>query len=83
MINRLINMEISPVSLKEKPIENNGIYTTEDYVRAFISGMGETQKLRFKKMLENGIECGLSVADNYGIDYEDFIKEVKKQMEVV
>ena len=83
MINRLINMEISPVSLKEKPIENNGIYTIEDYARAFISGMGETQKLRFKKMLENGIECGLSVANNYGIDYEDFIKEVKKQMEVV
>ena len=57
MINRLINMQVSPVTLKEKPIMNNGKFTIEDYARAFISGMGETQKLRFKKMLENGIQC--------------------------
>lgn len=85
MINRLINMEVSPISTKEDtPVENvnKGVYTMEDYARAFIDGMGETQKSRFKKMLENGIKCGLSVADNYGVDYDKFIKEVKKQMGV-
>ena len=85
MINRLINMEVSPISTKEDtPIQNvnKGVYTIEDYARAFINGMGETQKSRFKKMLENGIKCGLSVADNYGVDYDKFIAEVKKQMEV-
>ena len=85
MINRLINMDISPITLKEKPIQefkNDGTYTIEDYAKAFINGMGETQKERFKKMLENGIKCGLSIADNYGVDYNTFIKEVKKQLEV-
>ena len=78
-------MEVSPISTKEDtPIQNvnKGVYTIEDYARAFINGMGETQKSRFKKMLENGIKCGLSVADNYGVDYDKFIAEVKKQMEV-
>lgn len=60
MINRLINMEVSPISTKETQLVknvNNGVYTIEDYARAFINGMGETQKNRFKKMLENGIQC--------------------------
>lgn len=85
MINRLIDMKVSPISTKENPtVEsvNRGVYTIEDYARAFINGMGETQKSRFKKMLENGIKCGLSVADNYGVDYDEFIAEVKKQMGV-
>ena len=82
MINRLIDLEVQPI-VKEISIPiNNGIYTVTDYARAFIDGMGETQKARFKKMLQNGIKCGQSVADNYGIDYEEFIEEVKRQMEV-
>lgn len=88
MINRLINMEISPITVKsnnsiiEKPT-NNGKFTIEQYANAFIKGMGETQKERFKKMLENNIKCGLSVAQNYNIDYDKFIIEVKKQLGVV
>ena len=57
--------------------------TIKEYAIAFINGMGETQKNRFKKMLENGINCGMSIADNYGVDYDDFITEVKKQMGVM
>ena len=82
MINRLINMEVSPIPLAKEPIINKGTYTIEDYARAFINGLGETQKVRFRKMLENGIKCGMSVANNYGIDYDEFIAEVKKQMEI-
>ena len=61
---------------------NNTNYTIEEYAKAFINGMGETQRNRFKKMLENGIKCGMSVSDNYGINYDEFIEEVKKQMGV-
>lgn len=83
MINRLINMEVKPLNMRDI---NNNIsnknYTIEEYVNAFINGMGETQRNRFKKMLENGIECGMSVAENYNLDYNKFIIEVKKQMGV-
>ena len=87
MINRLINMSvpsINTISGNVDPVKpaKNGIFTMEQYAKAFINGMGETQKERFKKMLENDIKCGMSVADNYGIDYDEFITEVKKQMEV-
>ena len=83
MINRLINMEVEPISTIIEPIETkNTNYTIEDYAKSFINGMGETQKSRFKKMLENGINCGMSVANSYGVDYDKFIEEVKKQMEV-
>ena len=85
MVNRLINMNIAPIkevkSILVKPMQN-GTFTIQEYAKAFIDGMSEAQKARFKKMLENGIKCGLSVADNYGIDYDEFIEEVKKQMEV-
>ena len=83
MINKLIDMTVYPITYeKEEVIQNNGVYTIEDYARAFINGMGETQKARFRKMLENNIKCGLSVAQNYDVDYDEFITEVKKQMEV-
>ena len=86
MINKLINMDIPPISNSNKygifPYQNKSVYTIQDYANSFINGMGETQRDRFKKMLQNGIECGISVADNYGIDYNEFIQEVKKQMEV-
>lgn len=83
MINRLINMEVEPISKDIESIEVKSTnYTIEDYAKSFINGMGETQKSRFKKMLENGINCGMSVANSYGIDYDKFIEEVKKQMEV-
>lgn len=84
MINKLIDMKIPTLYREnlETPI-NKGIYSIKDYVAAFLSGMGETQRNRFKKMLENGIKCGMSVADNYGVDYTEFITEVKKQMGVI
>lgn len=84
MINRLIDMSI-PTLYKENidiPI-NKGTYSIKDYATTFINGLGEVQRNRFKKMLESGIKCGMSVADNYGINYDDFIEEVKKQMGVI
>jgi hypothetical protein len=81
MINRLIDMNVSVSDNYKKVIpKSNGNYTIQDYANAFIQGMGETQKTRFKKMLENNIECGMSVAENYGIDYNEFIEEVRKQL---
>lgn len=82
MINRLINIEIIPPKKESKNIIKPGNYTTEEYVIAFISGMSDTQQQRFKKMLENNIESGMGVAKSYGIDYPEFIKEVKKQLKV-
>lgn len=82
MINRLINIDITPPKQEKAPNMHAGNYTTEEYVIAFISGMSETQQQRFKKMLENNIESGMGVAKSYGIDYAEFIKEVKKQLKV-
>lgn len=84
MINRLIKMEIPEiVKVSEVKIDApKGIYSISDYATSFINGMNDTQRSRFKKMLENDIRCGQSVASNYGIDYDEFIEEVKKQMEV-
>ena len=80
MINRLINMDIS--TSKESNLTQTGEYSIIEYVSSFLDGMSEGQRLRFKKMLENGIESGMSVARNYGVDYKDFIKEVKRQLKV-
>jgi hypothetical protein len=84
MINRLIDMNISVSdNLKSKiPKAVDTNYSITEYAKSFINGMGETQRNRFKKMLENGIQCGMSVAESYGIDYEEFIDEVKKQLNV-
>lgn len=82
MINRLIDMNINLQDTNKNKILHGGDYTTEEYVVAFIEGMSTTQKQRFKKMLENNIESGMSVAKNYGLDYKEFIKEVKKQLKV-
>ena len=83
MINRLINMDISIPNKGNLPsmmASNPGNYTIQQYVSAFLSGLGETQKDRFKQMLKNGIQSGMSIAKSYGIEYSDFIKEVKKQL---
>lgn len=82
MINRLINIEIIPPKSENKINSHSGNYTIEEYVISFISGMSDTQQQRFKKMLENNIESGMGVAKSYGIDYGEFIKEVKKQLKV-
>lgn len=83
MINRLINLEIiPPMNKKAIPNLHSGKYTTEEYAIAFISGMGESQQKRFKQMLQNNIPSGMGVAESYGVDYEEFIKEVKKHLKV-
>lgn len=83
MINRLIDMNIAvskPHTIQPSlPVTN---YTIQEYALAFISGLNITQKERFKQMLENGIECGMSVAKSYGINYKEFIKEIKNQLGV-
>lgn len=84
MINRLI--DVNPIinnavnkESKNSSVLNNSI---EEYAISFIEGMSENQLRRFKKMLENGIECGTSVANAYEVNYEDFINEVKKLLKV-
>ena len=62
--------------------KNNGKFTIEDYAIAFVYGMGKPQRDRFKRMLEQGIKCGESVALNYGVDYDQLINEVKRILKV-
>lgn len=84
MINRLIDMKInvSHETITPKTVQTQHNYSVQDYAIAFITGLKPTQKERFKKMLENQIECGMSIAESYGIDYNDFITEVKKLLKV-
>ena len=83
MISRLISIDVNPVNTKA-PIKTkyNAQFTINDYAKSFISGMEKNQLNRFKKMLENNITSGMSVAENYGINYKDFIKEVKKELNI-
>ena len=73
MINRLIDIKAIP-----KVDSTSKKYTAEDYAISFLNGLSNTQRNRFKAMLENNIECGQSVAESYGINYKLFIAEVKK-----
>lgn len=85
MINRLINMEVrmpSKGNLSSEIAINSSEYSIQEYVAAFLSGLGETQRNRFKQMLQIGIQSGMSIAKSYGIDYDDFITEVKKQLKM-
>lgn len=61
---------------------NKTNFSIEDYAITFVYGMGKTQRDRFKKMLEQNIKCGESVAYNYGVNYDDLIKEVKRILKV-
>lgn len=79
MINRLIDMQPMVKKVENKPKVNASI---TEYAVAFIEGMSDTQLNRFKKMLENGIQCGMSVARSYNIDYDKFINEVKRILKV-
>ncbi len=81
MINRLINLDIKMPSNNEA-IKSNGSYTISQYVTVFLAGLDKNQKDRFRKMLESGIKSGMSVASSYGIDYNDFINEVKNQLSI-
>lgn len=81
MINKLINMNPT-ISLNNNSFNRTLKATVKDYAVSFLNGLSDTQKTRFKKMLENNIQCGMSVAENYGIDYEEFITEVKQLLKV-
>ena len=81
MINRLIDM--NPIITIDKHAPKVSIEASiTDYAIAFLNGLGDTQKTRFKKMLENNIQCGMSVAETYGVDYTEFINEVKRLLKV-
>ena len=82
MINRLIDMNVNIQKPTTNISTNVGNYTIEQYAIAFISGLEKNQKERFKQMLENNIKSGMSVAKSYGIDYDEFITEVKKLLQV-
>lgn len=82
MINRLINMSPIINETKQNKVANLINASVTEYAIAFLDGLSDTQRNRFKKMLENNIECGMSVAESYGIKYEDFIKEVKNQLNI-
>ena len=78
MVNNIISTPMEKVASKS----NNGKFSVEDYAITFVYGMGKTQRERFKKMLENNIKCGESVANNYRVDYDSLIKEVKRILKV-
>ena len=83
MINRLINMEVkmpSKGNISAAIALNPTNYSIQEYVSAFLSGLGDSQRDRFKQMIQIGIKSGMSIAESYGIDYDDFITEVKKQL---
>lgn len=84
MISRLIDIEVPKEIQTRHSIKytNPGNYTIQDYAASFVYGMGETQRNRFKEMLKNNIQCGISVAKSYGVDYTDFINNVKKLLKV-
>lgn len=69
-------------SIKGIVSNSNGQFSIEDYAIAFVYGMGKKQRDRFKKMLENNIKCGESVAYSYGVDYDQLINEVKRILKV-
>ena len=52
--------------------------TAQIAARFFVNSMGEVQRERFKLMLQNGAECGESIAKSYGVPLKDFISEVQK-----
>ena len=82
MINHLITKH-NKIKMKNRYIEaTDRDVDRKYYAVAFIEGMSETQRERFKNMLENKIECGMSVAKLYGLDYQEFISEVKKELGV-
>ena len=85
MISRLIDINIKPVSHEtietNQPLKTN--FSIKDYAKSFINGMEKTQLKRFKQMLENNIEAGMSVAKSYNIDYSEFIKEVKNELNII
>lgn len=66
----------------DKTNNTNGKFSIEDYAITFVYGMGKNQRDRFKKMLEQDIKCGESVAYNYGVDYDQLMKEVKRLLKV-
>ena len=68
--------------VKQKENNFNGKYSISDYAISFVYGMGKTQRERFKEMLEQGISCGQSIASNYGVDYDELMKEVKRILDV-
>lgn len=79
---RKINNKYLKVDDVENVNKNKQHNNLKDYAVSFIQGMSETQRARFKNMLENKIECGMSVAKLYGLDYREFISEVKKELGV-
>lgn len=81
MINKLIDLQFDVDNTSALEMGSGG-FTIQQYVLSFLSGLGQTQKERFKKMLENGFEAGMSIAKNYGVDYNEFMKEVKKQLNI-
>lgn len=80
MANILTNIHV-PID-KTYKTTNKGQFTIEDYAIAFVYGMGKKQRDRFKKMLEQNIKCGESVAINYGVDYDELMTEVKRILNV-
>lgn len=77
-----VEKDIANILMDEKRKDSKGNYNVEDYAIAFVFGMNLTQRNRFKQMLQHGIKCGESVALNYGIDYDDLMKEVKRILKI-
>jgi len=76
MISNLIQPPKSKNSITK--INKDTSTAVQNCAKLFVSGMGDAQRERFKIMLQNGIQCGESIAKSYGVPLEDFITEIKK-----
>lgn len=78
-------MSISPLIIPPHMAEaqpvidcpHNAAHNATAYAQAFVDSLSDAQRKQFKKMLENGVEVGRSIAETYGVPLKQFIMEVK------
>lgn len=75
----MVSNLLQPMAFKNKQSEPQApSKEAELCAKLFVNGMSATQKERFKTMMENGAECGKSVAQAYKVPLDEFMNEVKK-----
>ena len=52
--------------------------TVQNCARLFVGGMGETQRERFRRMIQIGAGCCESIAQAYSVPLDEFVAEVKR-----
>jgi len=76
--NIIVGADVTPVNIPISKDFEVGNYTVEEYAKAFIDGLEEHKKDRFRTMLNRGMSIGRNIADIYKVDYNEFIAALKK-----